>query len=148
MSSTLPIAFVEIRAFMHATEDEEKVLTALHCLIPVELVEKVVFKKISQAGHYGNPITILEARIKEKSIIQAVLERLANGLSILEKEQLSSEMVQHLDKGKFYLRLDKQSAFLGVVRLGLSDPIHLKIQFKKSDLETIVNVFKRFGMFP
>jgi hypothetical protein len=148
LSSTVPIVFVEIRVFAHATEDEEKVLAAARSLLPPEFVEKVVVKKTNQTGHHGNPITLFETRIKEKSVVKALLEKLGSGLSSLDKENLCNEITQHLDKGKFYIRLDKQSAFLGEFKLGSSDPMHLRIQFKTSKLEEIVNVCKRFGMLP
>jgi RNA binding exosome subunit len=148
LSSSLPIAFVEVRVFSHATEDEDKVLCAAQSLLPSEFVEKVIFEKIRLTGHYGNPITLIEARIKERDIIRGLLEKLAAGLSSLDKEQLCNEITQHVEKGKLYLRLDKQSIFLGEFKLGLSDSMHLKVQFKKSNLEEMLNVCRRFGMLP
>lgn len=148
MSTAIPIAFIEIRVFTHATEDPDKVITAARNLLPPELADKIIFKKTSQTGHYGNPITLIETRIKERNLIKSLLEKLGNGLSSLDKEQLSNEITQHLDKGKLFIRLDKQSAFLGEFKLASSDPMHLRIQFKKSDLQEIVNICKRFGMLP
>ena len=146
MSSKAPIAYIDIRVFTHATEDAEKVLTAVHNILPTEMIGKVAFKKANLTGHYKNPITLFEARIKEKNDIKVILEKIASGLGSLDKESLSNEIKQHLDRGNLYIRLDKQSAYLNEIRLCSTDPIHLRIQFKKSNQEEIVDICKNFGM--
>ena len=146
MSSRVPIAYIDIRVFAHATEDTDKVLSAVHNLFPTELVDKIVFKKTRLTGHYKNPLTLFETRIKEIDAVKSVFEKLALGLDSLDKELLSNEIEQHLDRGNLYLRLDKQSAYLNEIKLSSIDPIHLRIHFKKSDPEEIVNICKKFGM--
>jgi len=148
LSSKAPIAYIDIRVFAHATEDTDKVLSAVHNTLPTELVDKVVFKKTNLTGHYKNPITFFETRIKEKDAVKTVFEKLASGLSSLDKELLNNEIKQHLDKGNLYIRLDKQSAYLNELKLCSTDPIRFRIHFKKSKPEEIVNVCKKFGMLP
>jgi len=148
LSSKAPIAYIDIRVFAHATEDTDKVLSAVHNTLPTELVDKVVFKKTNLTGHYKNPITLFETRIKEKDAVKTVFEKLASGLSSLDKELLNNEIKQHLDKGNLYIRLDKQSAYLNELKLCSTDPIRFRIHFKKSKPEEIVNVCKKFGMLP
>ena len=148
MSSRAPIAYIDIRVFAHATEDKDKVLSAVHNMLPTELVDKVAFKKTSLTGHYKNPIILFETRIKEKGDVKAVFEKLASGLSSLDKELLNNEIKQHLEKGNLYIRLDKQSAYLNELKLCSTDPIHFRIHFKKSKPEEIVNICKKFGMLP
>jgi len=137
-----------MRVFAHATEDVDKVLNAVHNTLPAEVIENVVIKRTNLTGHHGNPIILLETRIKEKNAVQAVFEKLSSALSILDKEQLSGEIKEHLDKGNLYLRLDKQSAYLNEIKLSRADPIHLCIHFQKSNPEEIVNVCRKFGMLP
>jgi RNA binding exosome subunit len=137
-----------VRVFAHATEDEEKVLTAVRSVLPTELVDAVVFRKTQLTGHHGNPITLFETRVKDKKAAQTVLERLASGLSVLDKEELSREVEQHLEKGNLYVRLDKQSAYLGKLRLSSVDPVHLRVHFQKSRPEEVVEVCRRFGLLP
>jgi len=137
-----------MRVFAHATEDVDKVLNAVHNTLPAEVIETVVIKRTNLTGHHGNPIILLETRIKEKNAVQAVFEKLSSALSILDKEQLSGEIKEHLDKGNLYLRLDKQSAYLNEIKLSRADPIHLCIHFQKSNPEEIVNVCRKFGMLP
>jgi RNA binding exosome subunit len=148
LSSKLPIAYTDVRLFAHATEDLDKVLTAARSILPPEQVDNVVFSKSCLTGHHGNPIVLIETRIKERRLAQAVLERLASGLSMMDKESLGTEIMQHLEKGNLYLRIDKQSAFQGVFRLGSSDPIHLRVHFKKHTSEEIVEICRKLGLLP
>ena len=148
MPSKIPIGYIDVRVFAHATEDVDKVLNAVHNTLPAEVIENVVIKRTNLTGHHGNPIFLLETRIKEKNAVQAVFEKLSSALSILDKEQLSGEIKEHLDKGNLYLRLDKQSAYLNEIKLSRADPIHLCIHFQKSNPEEIVNVCRKFGMLP
>jgi RNA binding exosome subunit len=148
LSSGVPILYIDIRVFAHATEDLDKVLTAVRNILPAESVGTVAFKKSSLTGHHRNPIVLFETRIKDRRVAQAVFEKLSSSLSLLYKELLSSEIIQHLENGNLYIRLDKQSAFLNEVKLSSSDPIHLKIHFKKHGSEEILDICRRFGLLP
>jgi len=148
LSSKIPIAYIDIRVFAHATEDVDKVLSAARSLLPTTLIDTVVFGKSNLTGHYGNPIILLEARIKEKNAVQAVFERVSSGLRILDKELLSSQIKQHFDRGNLYMRLDKQSAYLNEIKLYQTDPIHLRIHFRKHSLEEVIDACRKFGLLP
>lgn len=148
MSSKVPVTHIDVRAFAHATEDEEKVLSAVRNILPQQVSERIVFKKSNLSGHHGNPITLFEAKIKEKDHVKAFLEKLASSLSVLDKEILGSEIQQHIEGGCLYIRLDKQAAYLNEFKLGATDPIHFKIHFKKSDMKEIVNLCRSIGIIP
>jgi RNA binding exosome subunit len=148
LSSKVPIGYIDIRVFAHATEELEKILNAVRNIIPEELVETITFKKTSLTGHHGNPITLLEARVKEKNAVQAIFKKLASSLSPLDKELLRNEIRQHLDGGNLYIRLDKQSAYLNEVKLRTTDPIHFRIHFQKHKPEEIIEICRKFGLFP
>jgi len=147
LSSKVPIAYLDIRVFAHATEDLDKVLAAVRNIIPQEVIDIVNFKKTNLTGHHGNPIMLFETRIKDKAA-EAVFEKLASGLSTLDKEILSNEIMQHLDKGNLYIRIDKQSAYMNELRLSSTDPIHFRIHFKKPNQEEILSVCRKFGLLP
>ncbi len=147
LSSRVPIAYIDIRVFVHATEDVDKVLTAVRNIFPQEMISTVSFKHTSLTGHHGNPIMLFEARVKDKNA-QAVFEKLAFELSILDKEILSNEIMQHLDNGNLYIRIDKQSAYSNELKLSTVDPIHFRIHFKKPIEEEIVGICKKFGLLP
>jgi len=146
--SQIPVAFVEISFFAHATEDENKVIEAVRHLLPTVQVENIVFKRSSLRGHHGNPIAFFEAKTKEKEIMRAVLENLSSGLSPLDKESLLREVELHVEKGNLYLRFDKQAAFQGQFKLGVSDPIRVRLRFRKNKLEDIVQICREIGMLP
>jgi RNA binding exosome subunit len=146
LSSKIPVAYIDMRVLAHATEDVDKVLTAARSILPPEQVDSVVFSRSSLTGYHGNPIVLIETRIRDRRLAQAVLERLASGLNMMDKEFLSSKIPQHLEKGNLYLRLDKQAAFQGVFRFSSSDPIHLKVHFKKHTTEEITETCRNLGL--
>jgi RNA binding exosome subunit len=148
LSSKIPIGYIDIRVFAHATEEVDKVLSAVRNILSLELVDIVAFKRTNLTGHHGNPIVLFETRIKDESAIQTVFEKLSLGLSMLDKELLSSEIDQHLDKGNLYVRLDKQSAYLNELKLSSVDPIHFRIHFKKHSQEEVVGICRKFGLLP
>jgi RNA binding exosome subunit len=148
LSSKIPIGYVDIRVFAHATEEVDKVLDAVRNILSPELIDIVAFKKTNLTGHHGNPIILFETRIKEKNAAKKVFEKLSLGLSTVDKELLNSEINQHLDKGNLYIRLDKQSAYLNELKLSSEDPIHFRIHFKKHSQEEVIDICRKFGLLP
>lgn len=144
--SQLPIAYVDVRFCAHATEDLDKVMEAVQNILPNEYLEEIVFNRSSLEGHYGNPITFFETRIKDKKIIKALVEQLAANLSVLDKDELDRIIHLCIEKGSLYIRLDKQAAFKGKTKLVTSDPIRIRIRFSKSKIEDVIAVCKEIGM--
>ena len=147
-SSKYPIAYIELRVFSHATEDQQKVETAIRNTLPEKVATEVVFSSSNCPGHYGNPILLVEAKLAEKTVLPSVLEKIAVFLSALDKEQLSLELSQHIERNNLYLRLDKQSAFLGTLKLTSKDPIHFRIHFKNKTPEQIIEICRQAGLLP
>ena len=148
MSSKTPVGYIDIRVFAHATEEEDRVLKAARNILPPETANAVNFNKTNLTGYHGNPIILFDARIKDKNLAKAVFAKLCSGLSLLDKETLGSEIRDHLDKGNLYIRLDKQSAYLNEMRLGSTDPIHLRMHFKKHGDEEVLDVCRESGLIP
>lgn len=148
MPSKNPIAYIDIRVFAHATEDINKVLDAVRNVLPTEHLNAITFKTSNLSGYHGNPITLIETRIKEKNIADAVFRKVSSGLSVLDKELLNSEIQQHLEKGNLYFRLDKQSAFLDKLKPDITDPIHFRVHFKKHKPEDVVSICREYGLLP
>ena len=148
MSSKPPIGYLDIRVFAHATEDTEKVQTAVRKLLPMELAETLVFEKTSLTGHYGNPIILFTTQLTDKKALPSLLEKIGSGLTALDKETLDRELKLHLEKRNLYLRFDKQSAYLGLYKLAQNDPIHMKIHFKNKTFEEIVDICRNAGLLP
>ena len=147
-SSKYPIAYVEIRAISHATEDLRKVEFAVRNTLPQILAQEAIFTKTNCVGHHGNPIVLVETKLVNRLALLSVLEKLGSSLSSLDKEQLASELRQHIDKHNLYLRLDKQDAFLGSLKLSSNDPIHIKIHFKNKTYEQIIDICQQRGLLP
>ena len=148
MSTKPPIAYIDIRVFSHATEDLNKVQTAVCNLLPVELSETIVFEKTSCTGHHGNPITLFTAKLTDKKLLLTAIKKIGKDLCSLDKEELNRNIKMHLEKGNLYLRFDKQSAFLGALKFSLNDPIHLKIHFKNKTTQEIIDFSKESGLLP
>jgi RNA-binding protein len=148
LSSVAPIAYVDVRVFAHATEDLERVLKAVRNILPTESADTVTFNKTALTGHHGNPITLFEARIKNKKTARMFLEKLASNLSMVDKEALNGEIAQHVESGNLFLRLDKQSAYLGEFRLGSADTIHVRMHFRKPSAEEVIDICRKFGLLP
>jgi RNA binding exosome subunit len=143
-----PIGYVSIRVFAHATEDQERVITAVRNTLPEELAESAVFKKTGLTGHHGNPITLIEAELEDRQKLVGVLEKLGKGLMSLDKETLNREIRLHLEKGNLYLRFDKQQAFLGQLRFASYDPIHFRVHFRNKTADEIVDICGEAGLLP
>jgi len=148
LSSVAPIGYIDVRVFAHATEELEKVLTAARKTLPEESVETVTFRETALTGHHGNQITLIETRIKNRKVARAFLEKLASGLNAMDKETLNREIAQHLENGNLYIRLDKQSAYLGELKLSSADPIHLRMHFRKPSTKEVIDVCRKFGLLP
>lgn len=144
--SHLPVAYINIRFFAHATEDLEKVVNAVQNILPRDSIEGIAFNRTNLEGHYGNPITLFEAKIKDKETIRALMENLSSNLSTLNKEELSRETERYIGEGSFYLRLDKQAAIQGKIRLVTSDPIRIRVRFRKSKIEDIIKICREIGV--
>jgi len=107
---------VDLRAFCHATEDEDRVERALGTLCPRcrPVVEK-------SEGHHGNPILLMTCRIdgaeaianfwrgfKEAGALEGVLRDI--------EHRVDEDAVLHL-------RVDKQKAFGGTIELARHDDV-------------------------
>lgn len=140
------INYVKLRVFVHATEDFGKVVQAVKNLFPSQIAEEIKFKKIRLTGHHGNPIILLEVKIKERKLIKALMERLSSDLNALDREFLATNFERHTKKGSLYLRFDKQSAFGGKVKFSSSDPIHLRIGFKTGKTSEMKKALGELGV--
>jgi len=142
----MSIAYIDMRFFAHATEDLNKVIEAVRNVLPANHVDDIVFKRDNLQGHYGNPILLFETRIKKKEIVKAVIENFSSHLRELDKKALHEEIDLHVQKGSLYIRLDKQAALQGELKLCTTDAIRLRIRFKKAKTEDIVKMCQDLGI--
>ena len=144
--SQFSVAYIDIRFFAHATENVEKVVTAVQHVLPSNYTEDITFKKSNLQGHYGNPITLFEAKIRDKGAINALVENLSFCLGESDKKTLSNQIHLHMERGSLYIRLDKQVAFQGKLKLCTSDPIRIRLRFKKARVEEIIKTCQELGL--
>ena len=144
--SQLPVAYVDVRFCAHATEDLDKVVEAVQNVLPSDPIEDITFNRSNLEGHYGNPITFFEARIKDKETVRALVEKISSNLSSLDKDELGREIHRCVEKGSLYIRLDKQAALQGKIKLVTSDPIRIRIRFRKSKIEDVIQICREIGM--
>lgn len=122
--ASLPIHWIEVRAYVHATEDEDRVSKAIDavCVGP-DLAREVL------EGHFGNPIVRLSRRLETVDEIRAAWERWRSAGTLSE---ISKELEGRIDEdGILHLRLDKQAAYGGRLALAREgDPIDVRIKLK------------------
>lgn len=127
------INYVDLKVFAHATEDINKVMTSINTLIPPHIRESIKPKVTTVKGHYGNEITIIDIRIPKKKA-EEVLKKIICSLSNTDRSILLATLESRVDKrtSHLYLRISKQEACLGKVRLmDGSDVIKLIVGFNK-----------------
>ena len=144
--SQLPIAYVDVRFCAHATEDLDKVMVAVQNVLPSDHIKDITFKRSNLEGHYGNPITFFDTRIKNKKAVKALVENLSTNLSSLEKEELGRTINRCVEKGSLFIRLDKQAALRGKTKFATSDPIRIRIRFRKNKTEDVIQICREIGM--
>jgi RNA binding exosome subunit len=144
--SKLPVAYVDVRFCAHATESLDRVMEAVQNVLPSDHIEEITFKRSSLEGHYGNPITLFDTRIKDKETVRALVENISANLSSLDKEELGRTINRYVEKGSLYIRLDKQAALRGKIKFATSDPIRIRIRFRKNKTEDIIEVCREIGL--
>jgi RNA binding exosome subunit len=134
---------VELSVFAHATENEEKVKTALRKLLSPTL-DDMTLNSTRLTGHYDDPIIMLTLRIQKRKEATEFLDSLYMKLSSLDREKLSSEVEKRIDSsGNLYIRLDKQKAYNGYAVMQENDPIRVKVKLQVPHGENASNVLLR-----
>ncbi|WP_435093720.1 RNA-binding protein [Halorubrum sp. N11] len=128
----VPFHYVDLRAFAYATEDEKRVADALRTFLP----EDAELDRVENVGHHGDRIVVLSARIENADGMRHVLDRLS-GLD--EVDRVIDELDQRVDDNcALFLRVDKQAAFRGEVRLGPGITVRAKVEAYPAKKEAAV----------
>ncbi len=117
---------ITLRAIAQATESEDRVKKALSLLLFDGEIET-----IKTEGHYGNPITILQAQIKGRNCARFI-ELLKSRLAEHNLKRLKNESCERVDEDcVLHIRFDKQAAYKGIVQLATTaDTIVAEIKLK------------------
>ena len=128
----VPFHYIDLRAFCYATEDEKRVESALRTLLPAD--HRI--DRVESEGHYGDRILVLSARVETADGMRDVLGGLA-GLPSLDR--VLAELDERVDENcSLFLRLDKQAAFNGRVRLGGGITLRAKVEAYPAKREAAV----------
>ena len=133
---------VTIDVIVHATEDISKIFQAFEELLDLKEEE---FSINETAGHFDNPITILNVKIVKKQA-QSFVKKL---LELLPNEQIN-ELIEEIEErtidSRFHMRLDKQELIKGKLIVREKDTIKLKIHTpiynKKDTVKTFTEIFQ------
>ncbi len=119
---SVPFHYVDLRAFCYATEDQKRVEGALRSFLP----EDVEIERATSEGHHGDRIVVLSARVERADEMRHVLDRLSD---LDTAQQLADELGERVDDNcSLFLRVDKQAAFGGDVRLGDGLTLRAKVE--------------------
>lgn len=106
--------YLRYRAFAHETEDREKVRAALR---HAAQDEKISFEEEAVEGSHKNRILILEGETRSAPAIKRFFATLLRD-DPAGFARLQEEAARRLDENlNFFLRLDKQEAYLGRLAL-------------------------------
>lgn len=124
------ISGADISVIVHATEDERKVERAIMSLVPEEAGGvKTMVQRMS--GHHSSPIIHMTMRITRRRAALETLRNLIRSLSPLDRRRLIDDADERVDDaGNLYVRLDKQSAYLGRAMLHEADSVRMKFRFR------------------
>jgi Predicted exosome subunit len=118
----VPFHYVDLRTFSYATEDQKRVEEALRSLLP----DDAELDRVENVGHHGDRIVVFSARIDVADGMRHVLDRLS---ALDDIDRVIDELDQRVDDNcALFLRLDKQAAFRGEVRLGSGITVRAKVE--------------------
>ncbi|MEF8781380.1 MAG: RNA-binding protein [Haloferacaceae archaeon] len=120
--ASVPFHYVDLRTFCYATEDEKRVEEALRTFLP----EDFEIERVRNEGHHGDRIVVLSARVENADDVRHVLGGLT---SLSGLDRVLEELEDRVDDNcSLFLRLDKQAAFRGDVRLGEGITLRAKVE--------------------
>jgi len=119
---SIPLHYVDLRAFCYVTEDERRVEDALRTLLP----EEFPVEREESEGHHGDRIVVLSARVENASDMRAVLDRVG---AIDDVEAILAELDDRVTEDcELYLQFAKAAAYRGEVRLGDGITFRAKVE--------------------
>ena len=130
------IHYIHLRTIAQATEDPEKVRSALKLLLPPPgqsaKKDSITVHETVTTGYHGNPIIVMEAELKKNKDCQYVVDLIREHLGPAGISQLAAELPQRVDYDcNLYIRFNKQEAYLGkLMTTTKSDSILVRIKIK------------------
>ncbi len=136
------ISKVSISLICHATEDQSKVERALLNLLPEGIRGSAQVKYAVARGHHGNEIMIASLE-EEGQTAKDVVDYITKLLPPGDLLRLRDELNRYFDsRSTFFMRLDKQKAYSGMLRLSDSDDIirvKISVQLRKGEQSKLLH---------
>lgn len=134
-----------IQVLCHATEDEMKVMKAVENVVGFDRMSKMKVSTHILKGYYGDPVVLIKFEVLEPDTSLEIVKDVFSKLSEYEKNDLIENRIEKgKHGGKLYIRLDKQAAYNGVLRLSDKDPIRIEVAIR-GDIDKLVNVLNILG---
>ena len=109
------LSSMHARTICHATEDFARVEQALRTVVGDSVVERS-----GTEGVHGNVIEVLESSVDDETKILDMLGRISPG----DLAEIGSSLDERMDDAcQVFLRLDKQEAYAGLLRLTAGEDV-------------------------
>ncbi len=127
------VAKIAARAYSRATELQERVQSAILNLFPEEFRKDVELNTSDVEGHSGDDMQIVVAKLKKKIWCESTLDHIFSSFDNRDRRRVQNSLMRRLNVNcLFFLRIDKQAAFLGRIALADGpDVISVRIDIKQ-----------------
>ncbi len=125
------VVSAQLDMFIYPTENKERALRALMNLIPQDLRERVPIERSSFKSHYGYSLEKASVKLIGKDA-RALISHLESMMDEETAEEISRTLEMRTDDRNLYIRVNKQDAFEGRIKLHGRDPggqIRIKITY-------------------
>ncbi len=130
-----PKVILTIEIILHATEDITKIEKSLSETLEIN----PEFAKEEMSGHFGNPITILKAKIPNNDTSK-LINKLMSKISDNDLKILDQEIDEMKKNSGLQIRLSKQDLIRGKISFEQKDSVKLIITtpvYKKNEIGRI-----------
>lgn len=107
---------VELRSYVHATEEEDRVERAMRTVWPGAAVTTTALE-----GHHGNRLVLMSCRIERREEVDAFWKHLKQAGAVPAILEGIEELVD--DDAVLHFRVDKQRAFEGAIEIARHDDV-------------------------
>ena len=123
---------IEARAYSRATEISEKVLTAILGIFPENVRQNVSVSKEKAEGQSGDSISIVSGLLENRDECEITFDYILKHLVKSDRSAIKRSIDLRLNRNcAFFLRIDKQGAFLGKMKLANNtDVIRARFYFR------------------
>lgn len=126
------ISKIEARAYARATEITERVSTAILGIFPENIRQNVSITEEKTKGQSGDSISILSGLLKNRDDCEITFDFILKQLEKSDLRAIKRSLDLRLNNNSvFFLRIDKQGAFLGKMKLANNtDVIRARFYFR------------------